>query len=238
MILKDLVEEIKRTPLPLVKDIRVGLFYTGVLLDNGNAGVAGTLRDVTTPKRDPLDLRNLETKKILEGALSPNPLLSTIGMATLNALYQPPKSSIPGDILDFLDLTPQDKVGMVGYFGPVIERIENRVDTLYIFERTIKVEGLLPDWSAPLTLPQCDVVIITGTAFINKTIDTILEAGKNARTIAILGPSTPMSEMLLERVHLLSGVKIEAPRKMLNIVSQGGGTRALMSASKKVNLVR
>jgi len=238
MLLQELIEIAKKGALPPVKEIRVGLFYTGVLLEDGRAGVAGTLRDVTTPKRDSHDLRSLSTGEILDGALSPNPLLSSIGLATLNALLEPPESSQPGDILDYLDVTPVDRVGMVGYFGPIIKKIRDKVKKLYIFERIIKIEGLLPDWAAPVVLPECDIVIVTGTAFINKTIDGIIEASKNARRIAILGPSTPMAESLLEHVQLLSGVKIKDPVKMLNIVSQGGGTKALMSAVLKINLKR
>ncbi len=238
MIVKELVEDLLSRELPKVVEIRVGLFYTGVLLEDGRAGIASTLKEITTPRRDHFDLKSLGTEKLLEGLISPDPLLSTIGMATLNALTPTPQEYQKGDILDFLELLPSDRVALVGYFEPLTRRLKDRVKELYVLERDVKVEGLFPDWAAFEILPKSDVVIITGTTLINKTIDNLLEFTKGAKKVALLGPSTPMTRRLLRWVDIASGIRILDPKAVMDIISQGGGTKAILSVAEKVNLLK
>ena len=60
-----------------------------------------------------------------------------------------------------MDVRETDTVGMVGYFYPVAKQLQGTVKKLYVFERNITEEGLLPDWSENIYLPECDVVMIT-----------------------------------------------------------------------------
>lgn len=41
-------------------------------------------------------------------------------------------------------------------------------------------------------LPQCQVVILSATTLLNRTVDDLLDLCRNARELAILGPSTPL----------------------------------------------
>jgi len=239
MILAELVKEIKVGKLPTIEDIRAGLFYTAVKLEDGRAGVAATPRALVTPRpREAEDLRALGTENVLELALSPDPLLSAVGVATLNALLSDSTDTVEGDLLDHLGIDEDDRVGMVGYFGPFVERLKGRVRELFIFERSERVEHVYPDWAEPLLLPHCDVVIISGTTFVNKTIDYVLEHVKNARKVAVAGPTTPLSDRLLGKIDILAGIRVTDPDRLLVVVSQGGGTRAIMSVASKVNLLK
>ena len=51
---------------------------------------------------------------------------------------------------------------------------------------------LYPDWAEYRLLPECDVVILTGTSVINGTIDQLLSWCSGAREVSVTGPSTPM----------------------------------------------
>ena len=240
MILAELVNEVRSSgKLPPIEDIRAGLFYTAVKLEDGRAGVAATPRVLVTPRpRDAKDLRDLGTEKVLELALSPDPLLSAIGVATLNAFLPGSAEAIEGDLLDHLGVREDDRVGMVGYFAPFAEKLKGHVRELYIFERSERVEHVYPDWAEPLLLPGCDVVIISGTTFVNKTIDFVLKHTTNARKVAIAGPTTPLSVSLLGKIDILSGIRVTDPDRLLVLVSQGGGTKAIMSVARKVNLLK
>jgi hypothetical protein len=224
-------------------DVRVGLSYTGVLLDDQSLGLAYSFREEATEccevvdKAGELGGNSWELAKL---ALTPHAVDASVGIATLNAVFNRDIRGEEGDILDFLDLKKSDKVGMVGNFKPVIERMGEDIPELYIFERRPQEEeDIYPDWAAEQLLPRANVAIITGTALVNKTIDHLLELSKNAREIAILGPSTPMAPEVFKKrgVTLLSGMVVKDIEKALGIISQGGGTRKLKNVSRKVTLV-
>ncbi len=72
-----------------VKDVRIGLAYTGVLLSEGYGGIACTpLYEFSCcPAMDFSEtLKGKTAGKILELTLSKNPLEVAVGVATLNAL--------------------------------------------------------------------------------------------------------------------------------------------------------
>ena len=84
-------------------------------------------------------------------------------------------------------------------------------------------------------LPTAEVVIITATSIINNTIDNLLDLCKNARTVAILGPSTPLTPIFSKHgVHLLGGMVVQDPERCMKIISQGGGAQYLHSVCRKV----
>ncbi|MEM2907923.1 MAG: DUF364 domain-containing protein [Candidatus Hadarchaeales archaeon] len=223
------------------KDVRIGLSYTGVLLDDDSLGLAYSFREEAAQC-----CSLLERAGELEGdawelaglSLAPDAVGSSVGVATVNAAINRDARGKEGDALKFLDLKEGDEIGMVGDFKPMAEELKGRGHKLYVFERSPKREGVLPDWAAEYILPKLSVVLITGTAVINKTIDHLLELARNAREIAVLGPSTPLAGEVFKKhgVTLLSGMVVEEPRKALRIISQGGGARELKRVARKVTL--
>jgi len=102
-VVGETIEIIKgKCPIPLenirVDDLVIGIFFTGVKLSRGHAGVVftpiGEIPEAvccpTSAARMP-EAGNLEEKpvsEILRYSLDPNVLKSAIGVATLNALSQ------------------------------------------------------------------------------------------------------------------------------------------------------
>jgi hypothetical protein len=125
---------------------------------------------------------------------------------------------------------------MVGYFEPLIKTVQHRCNKLYVFERKPSdKEFIYPDWAANVLLSQCDIVMISGTTLINKTIDHLLELCQGK--VAILGPSTPMSAIFKKYgVSFTFGSIVRDTSKVLKIVSQGGGTKSFGKAVEKINL--
>lgn len=78
--------------------------------------------------------------------------------------------------------------------------------------------GAYPDSAAEFFLPQCDVVIITGSAAINKTMPRLLELSENAEVI-LTGPSVSCCPELLELgISRLNGRVITDPVPMLKAI--------------------
>ncbi|MDH5702897.1 MAG: DUF364 domain-containing protein, partial [Aigarchaeota archaeon] len=58
---------------------------------------------------------------------------------------------------------------------------------------------------------------------INKSLEHLLELSKSAYTI-VLGPSTPMSEVLFDYgADMLAGVNVIKPTQIMTKISQSGG---------------
>ena len=227
-----------------IKDVRIGLGYTAVQLDDNRTGVAFTMGkdaegccsafpgSVQLAGRSAIDLlRLLESPVLLE---------TVVGLATANALSNVrPAAAIAGDVLDAVAMVPQDRVAMIGYFHPLVSSLEKRVARLDIFdERAEGATGVQPPEHAPDVLPTCDVALITSTTLINATIDLLLESAVNCREVVLLGSSTPL---LPEAFHgtpvtLLSGITIDDPAGILRVVSEGRGTRFFKPFASKWNL--
>lgn len=237
-ILNDMEDELKNRT---VKDVRMGLSYTGVLFENNDMGISYTFREEITDCCEVMEeAGDLEYKSAWELgnlALEPNAIDSSVGMATINATVNQ-NINKTGDILEYLDIKDGDSIGMVGNFKPLIERFNKDID-LHIFERNPDDDNIYPDWAVDQFLPNEDIVIISGTTLVNKTIDHLLSISQNAREIVILGPTTTMCTSIFKKrgVTALGGTVIEDPGKALKIISQGGGTRKLNESSKKVDLI-
>jgi uncharacterized protein (DUF4213/DUF364 family) len=226
------------------QDIRIGLGYTGVQLEDGRAGVAYTLgRDSfsgCSAFRGNSPLTGRLALELLEFLGSANPVESSLGLATANALANAsPTGSIPGDILQQLEILPTDHVGMIGYFGPLVAQLENRVAKLDIFEeKRERSNNLRPAAEETEKLPACQVAIITSTTIINNTIDDLLDAAKSCREVCLVGPSTPLLPDAFQgtSVTCLSGMTVSDSAGILRVISEGKGTRFFSPFTLKWNI--
>lgn len=243
MLVNDIIDFLReRAKKREILDIRVGLCLTAVKLDSGECGLASTLVRLLPHPLPHLKLERLygNSIKCLQLAASDNLLMSAIGMATVNALSSCDNVSFEGNVSRFLDINENDTVGMIGLFSPLIPEIRKKTKGLYIFEH-YPVDGLTeykPDWAEPLLLPKCDVAIISGTTFINKTIDGILPLCYKARTVAVIGPTTPMlPDVLKDRgITLLSGMEVTDTQNLLKAVSLGANTQGIRKWVRKINI--
>ncbi len=243
-----LVDEICKQVLSItaghsIQDIRVGLGYTAVVLENGRCGLAFTLHEKEyescTVIAEAGSLAGRDSSELVSWLTQPDETACAIALATANALIDIPQGAVEADILDLLSVGPEDAVGMIGYFGPLVGSIKKQARTLHIFERKpIPDLGVLPDSAAGDLLPQCQVVVLSATTLLNQTIDGVLECCKAAREIAVLGPSTPfLPEVFSGRgVTILSGVQVMDTPKVLRVVSEAGGTRSFGRAIRKLTL--
>ena len=77
-------------------------------------------------------------------------------------------------------------------------------------------------------MPQADVVGITGTAFINGTIERLLELCNPRAFTVILGGTAPLSPVLFDYgISAISGTKVVDSETVLRCVSQGATFRQI-----------
>lgn len=244
-ILSVLVYELRRDFSPAleeieVKDVRIGLAYTGVLLSKGYGGVACTpLYEFSCCPALGFagSLKSKTADELLELALSENPLEAAIGIATANALsqmlYNLEPENFPVSNLDVLDLiNPKDQVAMVGYFGPLVPKILKIIEKLTVLEkREIEVPQTraLPSEKAGEILPVSDVIILSASTLANRTFDELLSLRGAAREVILLGPSAPLypAPFFDRGITAIMGTRIFDPLTMLTVVSEAGGTKKL-----------
>lgn len=228
-----------------IKDVRAGLGYTCVVLEDDSCGLAYTFRGQLGPCCGVLptagSLIGSYAREIIGWIKEGNRLKAAIGLATMNALMNDPsKNWDKGNVLTAFDLQASESFGMVGKFDPILKNIRTMTKDIYVFEQNpAEDSGLYPSEEIPLYLPKCDVVVLTATSLINHTFDEIAPYCKNAKEVCLVGPSTTLCPEVFKKynITLLAGSVVKNPELILQIVSQGGGTMSMKPAIEQV-LVR
>jgi uncharacterized protein (DUF4213/DUF364 family) len=170
------------------------------------------------------DVGNLTQKTALElaeYAKSKSLLEASIGMATINSLIDIDESKcVEKNALEIiLEKGGGKNVAIVGHF-PWIPKLKEKVQNLWVIEQRLR-EGDLPEKEADRILPQCDVVGITGTSFINHTLAELLNLCKKA-FVVLIGPTSPLSPILFDYgIDAICGSKVVDEDKVIQSISQG-----------------
>lgn len=264
----DIINE--KSPISLneikIDDLVLGIFFTGVKISTGHGGCAftpiGEIPEAvccpTSAARMPQAgaLEGKSVSEILDYAIDPNVLKSAIGIATLNALtqliidserkndYQTVKDE---DGFDLLKIEPYETVSLIGAFGPYIRRLKIMGNPFFIIEkrpqalRPDEIKYFKPESEMRSAIEKSKVLIITGTAIVNHTIDSILSMTKNGLRVGIIGPTASMiPDAFFKRgVNLMAGVKITNPEGMIKILKQGGSAYHLLKeCSEKIAFIK
>ncbi len=228
-----------------IADLRVGLSYVAVKLDDGEAGIAALLTDAT-PKgctvlkeagtyagSDPMNT----LAYLIEGR---NDLYRAIGLATANALIVPRFDQAEDrEATTYFNLQPDEKVAMVGLFSPLVERIRATGAMLTVIEKNPERLELLSKDDKIKALKDCDVAIITATTLLNNTFEEMIGMLGSPRLVALMGPSTPLMPDIFTDTLIthLGGAVVADSARVMQIISEGGGTPALRPYLRFVNLI-
>ncbi len=228
-----------------IADLRVGLSYVGVCLDNGAAGIAALLTDKTPRGCTVLKEAGTYAGSDAKGALAylvegHSALHRAIGLATANALIESSRDTTEDtEATTYFNLRPGEKVAMVGLFAPLVERIRATGAILTILEKNPdRLEILSPDDKLQ-ALTDCDVAIITATTLLNNTFEETIASVRSPRVVALMGPSTPLVPEIFDATPVthLGGAVVADTQRVLQIISEGGGTPALRAHLRFVNLL-
>jgi uncharacterized protein (DUF4213/DUF364 family) len=226
----------------VVREVHTCVFWTAVL--SKHCGLASTFREPHPehrPVRNAGDLTKLSALELAQYARSDNVLEASIGMAAINSLIDIDEARLVREnAFDVLARKGRNRnVAIVGHF-PWIPKLRRIARTLWVIEQRPQ-EGDLPAEAAEELLPQADVIGLTGTSFVNHTVERLLDLSRNS-FVVILGPTTPLSPVLFDYgVDVLAGVKVVESDKTIRSISQGAmfrqveGVRLVTMAKERKN---
>lgn len=210
-----------------VTEVVEGPVWTAVSTSMGTVGIAMTTNRECVPRCIADEAYfGWSLREVAALSKSWNFREASVGMAAINAYYN------TMDRLAALDLRQKQeghstfgmdvagkKIVMVGALKSrsVLEAQGAHVTVL---ERENK-QGTLPDSAAEYVVPGCDILVITASALINKTMPRLLELGRGS-TVVVTGPSAPMAPQLLQfGVNRVTGMVVREQAGMLDYVAAG-----------------
>ena len=226
-----------------VREVRIGAFWTAVVLEDGRCGLASALRDDDhhqhgqNPVRGAGHLHQRSARELAELGHSGSLLEASIGLAAINALLDVDEGACVELNAEqiILEQGTGKSVVVVGHF-PFIPRVREAARQLWVLEKR-PGQGDLPARAAPEVIPQADVVAITGTTLINHSFEELMGLCRPEAFVLVLGPTTPLSPVLFNYgVDAISGTLVTDPGTVLRYVSQGASFRQI-KRSKGVKLL-
>jgi uncharacterized protein len=194
--------------------------FCALELDDGSLGLSYVLLDDTLAQMRrgaaSFDLAGADPLEVARGYLDGHGIWKTLGFAAANALtrclfdragYVPPEA---GDSIGGIAPQPDDHIGMIGLFKPLLGRILNSSARLTVVELKEELAGAADGYVVTLdadALLDCNKIVSTGTLLLNDTLDRMLASCRNARWFALVGPSVGcLPDALFARgVTLLGG---------------------------------
>ena len=158
-------------------------------------------------------------------------------MATINSLIDVDDARcVTENALDALAEKGRDKnIAIVGHF-PWIPELRKVANKLWVIEQRPRDEDL-PEEAAEEILPQADVVGLTGTSFINHTVENLLNLCRGS-FVVIIGPTSPLSPVLFDYgVDIIAGAKVIDAEKAICCLSEGAMFRQIQGV-ELVNMKR
>ena len=233
-----------------IKDIVIGISLIGVELSDGTVGVAYVLRDGLPSGcsvfRYVNEIIGKPAAEIADWVLTGDENIKrAIAAAVLSAAAN--DLELEDEITEMpfgMELDPDTTVGMIGLVRPIANLVKQNCK-LIAFDEGLYLHGerdsIYPMSHQPELLPQCDIVILSGTTTINGTIDGLLEMCSNARQIIMFGPSTPMYKEGWQGTGItnLAGATWDNAKKdeIFRMISLGNGVSELGKYMIKKNVL-
>lgn len=209
-------------PPPDAADTKNGEFGA-ITLKDGTVGLVYLLLSDTLANMQPLSLsKRLVGKSPAELALaieSDDEIERALAVGAFNAISQLifRQSDYPLDFttnaLDEIDFSNKDRVGMIGFFPPLVQRLRERSIPLMVLELKKELVALEDNFEVTLDpgrLSECNKIICTATTILNGSIDQVLKACDSQAQIAVIGPTAGfLPDPLFDRgVDLVGGSMI------------------------------
>ena len=194
----------------LAEGIPTGHRITDTLVDDcwtavetaDHIGIAMTTPGDTVSPQITRPYSGMELAELAQAAKSWHLTEAAYGVAAMNAFYNTPQRlEALHAALDFdlyctagLELTGK-RIGVVGHLN-MPDFVRQQAEEVLILERSPH-PGDYPDSACEWLLPTCDIVLITGSTLVNKTLPRLLQLCEQAVTI-LTGPTVPLCPALLE----------------------------------------
>ena len=242
-----------------------GLFFSGVKLSTGHAGLCYTpVKELpeavccpSSARAMPISgrLRGRTALEYLNYVLDKNVLKRTLGIAAMNALSSLYWDLLPDKAPDFhyglnafdtADPREYRKTVVVGALVPMLKKLlaaEADFTVLEMDPRTLKGQELdhyLPADRAAECVPEADLLVITGVTVLNGTLPGLLELAKPGAEILVTGPTASMLPDAFFRrgVTTLGGIRVTKADEALDLLCEGGSGYHLFGRSAEQTVLR
>lgn len=210
--------------------------FCALELEDGSIGLSYVLLDDTLERlrNGPglADLKGADALALVRHYVSGRGEDRTLGFVCANAItrclydragFRPDGSS---DSIGRMDPQPDDAIGMIGLFGPLVERIVAAGARLTVIELDGSAVGEREGWRVTTdatALETCGKVLSTSTLLLNDTLDRMLAHCRAARWFAMVGPSAGcLPDALFARgVTLLGGSWVEDSAAFIEGLTSG-----------------
>ncbi len=221
-ILKSILESI-REDAP-VQEVRRGIHWTAVV--SRRCGLASTMAQVGCNHEEAGgtkgSLAEMMALELARYCLGGDTAKASIGLAAINSLLDvdPDRYADIDGLQIVKDMGKGKNVSVIGHF-PFMDEIAREAKNLWIIEKQ-PGPGDYPEEKGKDFLPQSDIVVISSTTLINNTLPGILGLCRKESVKMLLGPSTPLSDVIFEYgIDMLAGSVVTEKDVVLRSVSEG-----------------
>lgn len=202
--------------------------FCAIELDDGSFGMSyvllgDTLDQLTGRLRAGEALAGTQALDMVAKFTGASPVERALALACINAMtdsvwrqigYTPQPAS---NSLGELQLTGHDHLGMIGFFPPLVRKVQACGAQLTVVELDAataqRQRQRFPDVRVTLdrsALARCNRVVGTSTMLLNDTLDEMLAAAPDARSFAVIGPSAGLwpDALFARGVTLMGGTRI------------------------------
>ena len=243
-VIESILTAVGLVPAATTLDVRIGPFWS-VVNTTAGAGMASTLRSQSHVhgtvaiidagsllERTPVELAGL-----LRSESAPE---AAVGLAAANALLGASVHGLSDDkALAVLEQRSAGRrVAMIGRF-PFADRLREICAQLWVFERGLdRRQEDFGEEAMEQLLPQADVVAVTATTLLNRTLPGVLACVRPDAFLMMLGPSTPLTPVLFDfGFDILCGTLIDDPSTVLKAAGEGAVTSQITGV-RRVSLWR
>lgn len=208
-----------------VQEVRRGLNWTAVV--SKHCGLASTMANGhccqgEEPGAIEGSFTEMTALELARYSLARGTGKISLGLAAINSLLDIDPDKYTGvDGLKLVeDVCAEKNISVIGHF-PYLEELAKKARNLWIIEKQPR-PGDFPEARGNDLIPQSDIVVISSTTLINDTLPGILNLCKKGSVKMLLGPSTPLSDVLFDYgIDVLAGSVVTDVDKVLKSVGEG-----------------
>jgi len=228
-----------------VRNVCAGTFWTAVT--TRCTGLATTYREQDLQHgdhpcivKDAGSLIGKTASELVEYARSEDTVSASIGMAAINSLLEVDESKCTErNAYDILAEKGRGRdIAVVGHFS-FVPKLRDVARNVWVIEKRPRL-GDFAESDAARILPRAEVVCLTGTAFINHTIEQLLSLCSGSYMV-LAGPTSPLTPVLFDfGIDVICGTKVVDADEVICHVMQaasfkqihGHGVRLLTLSQK------
>lgn len=222
-LLQEIIDTLPDKPIQ-VRKVIIGIHWT--LVASKYCGLASTMvgqeHHGHVKIKDVGELTKKSAQELATWSLSDNLLEACIGIAAINSILD-----LNEQLLNEVNASEviakhcvDKNLAIIGHF-PFVEKMKTIAHNCWIIEKRPQADDF-PEEAAKDFIPQSDVVAISGTTFINHSIENLLSLCPPSALVMVLGPSTPMTPLLFDYgISFLSGSRVIDEEAAITTIQEG-----------------